>query len=225
MMSQTVMRIDNQMKLTQSQYVERVIRTGISRGLNRLVDSYFGISAETSRSANALGYEGTDFHDYIVSTWLGLFRIFQNVKAEPGDVFLDVGCGRGRPLIAALQLPFEKVIGIDRSPEMIKASRDNLGRYLQSRPNDLKRVEIICADALAIEVPPNVKWILLHCPFGEKTTIEFIKKLWEDSPVGFTRHIIAVNPAYMFALYYYFSVTLEKTWGGGWYKIYRIQKP
>jgi cyclopropane fatty-acyl-phospholipid synthase-like methyltransferase len=212
------------MALTHRQYIKRVILNTFSRGLDTLVDNYFGIGAATTTYASELGYDGTDFYDYIVATWLGLFCILRNIKVEPGDAFLDVGCGRGRPLIAALQLPFEKVIGIDRSPEMINSCRANLARYLQSRPGDLKRIEIFSVDALAFDVPASVRWILLHCPFGEKTTREFFRKLSENSPTGTTRYIIAINPEHMSVLNDNFSVIVEKTWGGGWYAIYRIQK-
>jgi CheY-like chemotaxis protein len=67
-------------------------------------------------------------------------------ELEPGDVVLDVGCGRGySALLAAGQVGSEvTVIGIDWQPESLAAARDN------ARAHRRVNVRFLAADARAL---------------------------------------------------------------------------
>ena len=200
------------------------MKTAISRSLDYVIDSSLGIDAGGVLLQSQMRYEGTDFHPYHPVSWNGLRRIFETVPISCEDVFVDVGCGKGRPLIAALQKPFRKVIGIDLSPEMCQKARENVERFCTKHQIDPTRAEVIHTNALEYTFPPEVKCILIYCPFGESSTREFLRRLSDASPVGCVRHIIAINPCFMDSIYDSFDTTVVATWGGGWYRIFRVEK-
>jgi SAM-dependent methyltransferase len=47
---------------------------------------------------------------------------------QEGEVFLDIGCGRGRALVVAAEFPFSRIIGIDVVNQNVIAARANLQR-------------------------------------------------------------------------------------------------
>lgn len=62
-------------------------------------------------------------------TWLDRFA----ARLRPGDAVLDVGCGSGRPVAAALIERGFRVTGVDASPRLIAHASADLpgGRFLQ----------------------------------------------------------------------------------------------
>lgn len=54
--------------------------------------------------------------------------VLQLLDLKPEDVFVDIGCGKGRVLCCAAQLPMRAVIGIEMNPEAVRAARVNAVR-------------------------------------------------------------------------------------------------
>jgi SAM-dependent methyltransferase len=78
--------------------------------------------------------------------------------------FVDVGCGKGRVLLSALELPFERIIGIELSPALCDISKENIKniRFVSRR---CRTVEIICLNAVAYEIPWQSLVIFFYNPF------------------------------------------------------------
>jgi arsenite methyltransferase len=68
-------------------------------------------------------------------------------KPQPGEVLVDLGCGRGREVIRAAELvgPLGKSIGVDRTQAMIDKARADL-------PRDLTNVELHCCDLARLDL-------------------------------------------------------------------------
>lgn len=66
---------------------------------------------------------------------LGRDRLLEDMKPEPGQAVLEVGCGTGRNLIqAARRYPEAKLFGFDISNEMLVTARNSITRAgLQDR--------------------------------------------------------------------------------------------
>ncbi len=47
--------------------------------------------------------------------------------------FVDVGSGKGRALLLALDYPFREIIGVELSPELDRVARANIARYTGAR--------------------------------------------------------------------------------------------
>ena len=79
-------------------------------------------------------------------------------------VFLDLGCGKGKPLMVAAAYPFKRLIGVDISPACIAVARRNVARYGPERI-DPGRVELRVGDAQDVEFPPEPLVLYLYNPF------------------------------------------------------------
>jgi SAM-dependent methyltransferase len=73
--------------------------------------------------------------------------------------FIDIGCGKGRVLIVAADLGFEKLIGIDLSPALIDVARANVELGTKAA------CQLLCCDATHYEFPPDQLVIYMYNPF------------------------------------------------------------
>jgi hypothetical protein len=60
---------------------------------------------------------------YEPSGWRSLRRILCAEDVSPGDVFVDLGSGKGRVILEAAQYPFHHVIGVEIAPELTAGRR------------------------------------------------------------------------------------------------------
>ncbi|HEU5342386.1 class I SAM-dependent methyltransferase [Edaphobacter sp.] len=84
--------------------------------------------------------------------------------------FLDIGCGKGRALFIASELPFRKVTGIELNPAMAAAAEINLRHWKRAHKSDptaphLAPIEIIEQDALEYDLPNTPTLVFLFHPF------------------------------------------------------------
>lgn len=113
-----------------------------------------------------------DLTHYVPSGWRVLPRILDPREVGPTDSFLDVGAGKGRILVvAAERYRFQRVIGVEHDPELAGIARANLKR------RHLDRVEVLEADARALDVPDAATVVYLYHPFGEASTRAFASRL------------------------------------------------
>ena len=82
-------------------------------------------------------------------------------------VFIDLGCGKGKPLLVAATYPFRRLIGVDISPACIRVARRNIARYGPEKI-DPARVELLNLDAEDFEFPGDPLVIYLFNPFPGK---------------------------------------------------------
>lgn len=110
-----------------------------------------GIVDETARSL-AVGYVPTRelvIRHILTNTTQGL---------DLGQYsFIDLGCGKGRTLIVAAQLPFKEVIGVELSPLHCEVARVNIDRYLSDVKNPAlcRNVRVDCVNAADFEFPDS----------------------------------------------------------------------
>lgn len=78
--------------------------------------------------------------------------------------FVDLGCGKGKPLLVAASYPFRRLVGVDVSPVCIEVARRNVARYGPEHI-DPSRVELLCLDAEDFEFPLDPLVVYLFDPF------------------------------------------------------------
>jgi SAM-dependent methyltransferase len=78
--------------------------------------------------------------------------------------FVDLGCGKGKPLMVAASYPFRRLVGVDISPACIAVARRNLARY-GPEPIDWFRVELLTMDAEDFAFPDGPLVVYLYNPF------------------------------------------------------------
>ena len=59
------------------------------------------------------------------------FRSALSALAIPHErfLFIDFGCGKGRAVLLAAELPFQRVVGVDFSQELVAIARNNWATY------------------------------------------------------------------------------------------------
>jgi cyclopropane fatty-acyl-phospholipid synthase-like methyltransferase len=96
------------------------------------------------------GVEGREWqseerHPYETSPYLLIHAILAHLQLGPSDVFVDVGCGKGRVVCCAARRPLRKVIGIDQSAGLIDAARVNAAA-LRGRRSELILARVLAED-------------------------------------------------------------------------------
>ena len=120
-----------------------------------------GIETAQRVDLGAVGLAAPGRIDYEPSPALALRRGLRGREIRPDDVFLDLGCGKGRVLVGAVQLPFARVIGVELVPELVGQARENLAQVEHKSGG----AEVVCADVLEYEIPDDVTIIYLYNPF------------------------------------------------------------
>ena len=101
--------------------------------------------------------------DHIPSFSRTLERILPLDEVAPDDVFLDLGSGMGRAVLAAAATyPFRRVIGVELSQQLHQVALENVER---NRARLRSPVELVNADVLDYRVPDDVTIVYLYNPF------------------------------------------------------------
>lgn len=79
--------------------------------------------------------------------------------------FVDIGCGKGRPLVVASEFPFRRVVGVELSPRLAQVARAN-GASIAARHPARTPIEVQVGDATSIDPPADRVVYFLYNPFG-----------------------------------------------------------
>jgi SAM-dependent methyltransferase len=82
--------------------------------------------------------------------------------------FIDIGCGKGRPLLEALQLQFRAVWGLELSQELADIARRNIELF-KVRHRIAVPASVECGDILNARLPSGKLVVFLNAPFGAAT--------------------------------------------------------
>jgi SAM-dependent methyltransferase len=126
--------------------------------------------------------------------------------------FVDIGCGKGRAVLLASELPFLEVIGVELDTALAATATANLqswrATHLSAAPT-----RILCADASSFAIPSTPCLLYLYNPFATPLVAALIEQVlcsFRDHPR--TIVIVYVNPAadHLFAQ----STSFERLWSG-----------
>lgn len=136
-------------------------RVGLMDLQQRRFERRLGVSTsglvhpEEDLSSERVFYEG--------SQWRPVHRALAALRPGPSDVLVDLGSGKGQVLLVAARLPFGRVVGVERDPELHRTAVANLTRA-RSRLR-CRDVRPVCADAVDHELPDDTSVVFLYCPF------------------------------------------------------------
>lgn len=111
---------------------------------------------------------------YAATSYSRLKKTINYLKLGKEDIFIDLGCGTGRPVFLVGTQRLKKVIGIEIRKELVHIA----GRNLKNLKLNNTPIEIINADASVFDVKKGTVFFMFN-PFREKTfrkVIENIKK-------------------------------------------------
>jgi SAM-dependent methyltransferase len=121
-------------------------------------------------------------HDRHITTYLGTVpSAFLDASAHWNEslsngpyssrdyVFIDIGCGKGRALMLASDLPFRRVVGVELNPTLVSIARKNLIKWKAS-VHACDDIEVLHADALEFTLPESPTLLYAFNPFDRHLT-------------------------------------------------------
>jgi len=103
--------------------------------------------------------------------------------------FIDLGCGKGRALLVAAELPFKQIIGVEISAKLCDTARKNV--------SDDPRISIVEQDAAVFTFPDGPVVAYFYNPFLAPFLKKVLKNLelqWKNVPRDM--FILSAYPAY-----------------------------
>ena len=128
---------------------------------------------------------------YSDSSLLALRKLFSSLNLKPENTFLDIGCGKGIVLIAALEQNLKKIKGFDHSQYLCNIASNNCSAY-QRKLDKIITLEINCLSGDGYEFEDDEDILYFYNPFSEKTTENFITSI-EESLARNRRDILIIT--------------------------------
>jgi hypothetical protein len=117
--------------------------------------------------------------------------ILSNLGIDPCDfIFLDYGCGKGRALLCASDLPFKRIVGIEWSKDLVQIAKRNIEIYRSPRQRCFE-FEVHCMSVLDYSLPVSNTVMYMYNPFGPKITFRVFQAV-QQSVVAAPRRFLIV---------------------------------
>ena len=128
-----------------------------------LIDRWRGIETSRDVDLGALGLGDPDRVRYEPSGWLDLRRVLGAKDVDADDVFIDLGSGKGRVVLAAARYRFARVVGVELSPQLsVVAVRNVEACRHRLRCRD---VRLETADLAGYRIPDDVTVVYIYNAF------------------------------------------------------------
>jgi len=125
-------------------------RLGIKTDYNLLAQE------DTTALKDSCHYEPTPYH--VIES------ILNRLKFGSDDVFVDLGCGKGRVVLSVAKKKLKKIIGLEAHKDIFNIARDNLEKIkVKNTP-----VEILNADVTTFDMKEGTIFFMFN-PFGMAT--------------------------------------------------------
>ena len=142
----------------------------------------------------SLGARESHANPYLGSVPGTLRRIFARIPDPAGWRFVDLGCGKGRALAVASELPFRALIGLELSPELVRIGRANALAIARRHP-ERTPIDIRLADASKPEISGPTVLMLFHS-FDASLVSGLLDVIEAAARSGHPVLLIYLNPVY-----------------------------
>ena len=118
---------------------------------NIFFDLRYGIDSSQNVSLDKLNFQITNKTEGVEYGTIAPYfiqKILELVKFDTSDIFVDLGCGKGRVLLIASKFNIKKVIGIEFSPELYLIAQNNIGNCLSNNHFNTEKINLIQKDVL-----------------------------------------------------------------------------
>jgi SAM-dependent methyltransferase len=136
-------------------------------------------------------------------------------------IFVDVGSGKGRVLLLAMEFPFRKILGVEIAERLHRIAEQNIRDYQNAVPTvKCADVQTICADAATYQIPHDPCVLYLFNPFQEEimsTVLTNIQRSLQEAP----RDIYIVYRTPLFSSLLDRAIFLKKIRSEHGYAVYR----
>ena len=135
----------------------------------RRFDRRFGIETNQKVSRQGLTGMSTELREHAgeyAPTDPALFRrMVSKSGIDPNHfTFIDLGCGKGRIMIAAAEYPFREIIGVEADTALWRVAKQNLQRWREGRSDG--RLKVVHHDARTFKWPKGNLFVFMYSPFS-----------------------------------------------------------
>lgn len=102
---------------------------------------------------------------YVPTRTNAFLKVMDLVPFAEQSVFVDCGCGKGKVVLLAAQLPFQRVVGIEFAGQLCELARENVKQFSTHHP--MRPVEICHCDVLDYAFRGDENVFFLFDPFDE----------------------------------------------------------
>ena len=90
--------------------------------------------------------------------------------------FIDIGCGKGRVLMLASDVPFQRIVGVELSPALTAIAERNLAKW-STAPHPCSNIHVLNVDALATPIPDSPVVLYIYNSFNLYVMLPLLKRL------------------------------------------------
>lgn len=121
-------------------------------------------------------------------------RVLARLPEPDRFAFVDIGCGKGRPLLVASELPYVSITGIELSQELVQVARRNASTLAKRFPGRTA-IAVVVGNAAEYQLEQERVVLFYYHAFGRETLSAFVGHL-ERQLTGTSRQLffVYVNP-------------------------------
>ena len=142
----------------------------------------------TYRKEGAAQSMPAEQHYYATVPYRAIFRILTFLSLKPSDVFVDLGCGKGRVICCAATYDIAEAIGIEYVESLCDSARHNAQRVRRKKAP----ISILCSRAEEFDFTRGNLFYLFN-PFGPET----MKRVLDGLREGISARTRAVTVIYV----------------------------
>lgn len=120
-----------------------------------------------------------------------------SLPAPERYAFVDIGCGKGRPLVVASEFPYRRVVGVELSSRLAAVARANAASVAARHPGRTA-IEIQVGDATAVSAPTSFVVYFMYHAFHQALVEALVANLERQLQHGDLQHAFFVyyDPVY-----------------------------
>ena len=122
-------------------------------------------------SLNDLGLSASRSNWHSPSGRADLTRVLRSLGIPSDSRALDLGCGKGAAVLTMARFPFEEIVGVDLSGELVDVAKTNAARVRQTK------VRFVCSDAADFLDLGRFTHLYLYNPFPDSVMKSVMQNL------------------------------------------------
>lgn len=161
----------------------QLLRSRLAIIKERYYDTKLGIETKGNFPAGEDPSLNQDMYGYLPAFYGRIEKMIDFLRLTKNDIFIDLGCGKGRVVFKVALQNLKKVIGVEMDSNLIDIARRNLNNLKKSNT----AIELIHTDAAAYKITEENIFFLFN-PFGHKTLQQVILNI-KESLMAYPRKI------------------------------------
>jgi cyclopropane fatty-acyl-phospholipid synthase-like methyltransferase len=116
-----------------------------------------------------------DMHTYSPTKYSQLDRFIKAYPLSCSDVFVDIGCGKGRCVCFMARQNIKKAVGVEVDSDLVQVARKNAKRLIGRKAE----ISIVHCDASMVKFTEGTVFFMFN-PFGLQTLRDVIRNISES---------------------------------------------